>query len=300
MALGPGPIPGEFYLYIGEIGDNSAQNNLNLIYRVVEPQVDSSQIPVVKLLDEVDKLRFIYPDGKRDADTLMIDPLTKDLYIVSKREPQVHLYRLAYPQATQDTATAEFVMSLNLSNVVGGDISKSGKEILLKTYTNVFYWIHLPIQAIWEALKLAPIAVPYLLEPQGEAICWQGPDSGYYTISEEAFEIPAHLYFYPRMDPNSTNVKSQKVIFEFFLEQNYPNPFNTTTTILFRLNHSAPVTLEIYNLVGEKITTILSDRHLSPGQHQYEWEAANSASGTYICRLNAGGQMESRKIILQK
>ena len=47
---------------------------------------------------EVDRLRFVYPDTIRDAEAMMLDLLTKDYYIITKREDSVRLYRAAYPQ----------------------------------------------------------------------------------------------------------------------------------------------------------------------------------------------------------
>ena len=86
--------------------------------------------------------------------------------------------------------------------VTAGDISPSGSEILLKTYTTIYYWQRKMSQSIGEALTATPQILPYIPEPQGEAISWALDNSGYYTISEERYAIPAHLYFYPRVTLN--------------------------------------------------------------------------------------------------
>ncbi|MCH8874501.1 hypothetical protein IH824_17350 [candidate division KSB1 bacterium] len=203
IAVGPGPIAGKQYLYIGDIGDNLSQFDIKHIYRVMEPEVNCNQPPIEATLSGVEAIAFQYPDGKRDAETLMVDPLTKDIYIVSKRESNVRVYRAPYPQSTTRTITLEYVVTLNLNNVVGGDISPSGNEVVIKTYKAIYYWRKSPDEKCWKIFDKDPISVPYIPEPQGEAVCWRADGLGYYTVSEEPGGIPSHLYFYPRLNAGS-------------------------------------------------------------------------------------------------
>ena len=76
MAVGPGPQPGVDYLYIGDIGDNESVHDFKYIYRVPEPVVDFNQEPVETTIVDVDSIIFQYPDGKRDAEILMLNSLT--------------------------------------------------------------------------------------------------------------------------------------------------------------------------------------------------------------------------------
>ena len=85
----------------------------------------------------------------------------------------------------------------------------------------------------------------------------------------------------------------------FKLFRNYPNPFNPTTTIKFQLPQTSQVTLEIYNLIGEKVATLLSAIQ-PPGSHSVEWDASNLTSGVYLYRLNAGNHVETKKMVLLK
>ncbi|MCK4678885.1 MAG: lamin tail domain-containing protein [Bacteroidales bacterium] len=209
IAIGPGPEEGKNYIYIGDIGDNNSEYDLKYIYRIAEPYVNYLQEPVEETITDVEIITFQYPDGKRDAETIMLDPLTKDLYVVSKREfEDIRVYRAPFPQSTTEVITLDHVISLNLWQVVSGDISSSGLEILLKTYTDVYYWNRQLEQDLWEAFNNDPILLPYVQEMQGEAIGWAFSDQGYYTLSEENIGIPVHLYFYPR------NVLSTLVINE--------------------------------------------------------------------------------------
>ena len=207
IAVGPGPVDGEHYIYIGNIGDNNKRYDLKYIYRIIEPEVFSDQAPKDTTLDVADRITFRFPDGRRDAETLMVDPLTKDIYIVSKRENNVRVYRAPYPQLTDETITLEHVATLDITSATGGDISPSGLEILIRTYYQIFYWRCKPDQKLWEAFDNDYITVPCVAEPQGEAVSWKSDGLGYYTTSEEPMRAPAHLYFYPRLNTNSAGRK---------------------------------------------------------------------------------------------
>lgn len=83
------------------------------------------------------------------------------------------------------------------------------------------------------------------------------------------------------------------------LEQNYPNPFNPMTTIDFDLTSANHVSLKVYNLNGDLVTT-LADGMMSAGQHSIAFDGSALASGVYIYTLTTNGQSQSRKMILQK
>jgi hypothetical protein len=83
------------------------------------------------------------------------------------------------------------------------------------------------------------------------------------------------------------------------LNQNYPNPFNPSTIIKFNLPKTSHVTLKVFNILGEEVATLVSDR-LSAGSYSYEWDASNLASGVYLYRLQAGDYVETRKMVLMR
>lgn len=297
IAVGPGPDDNETYIYIGDIGDNSAQHDLKFIYRIPEPMVDSNQAPLDTAISLAETITFQYPDGNRDAETLMVDPLTKDIYIISKRESQVKVYLAAYPQSTTQTITLEQVATLNLTLTVGGDISPSGLEILIKTYTTMNYWCRTPEQTLSQAFENEPVTVPYISELQGEAVGWTSDQMGYYTISEEPGGIPAHLYFYPRLITSVAN--NEENISSLPLTQNYPNPFNPVTKIRFFLSNTSNVTLKIYDVLGHHIETLVDNR-ITAGQHEVEWNATGIASGVYLYQLQTDRFIESKKLLVLK
>ena len=83
------------------------------------------------------------------------------------------------------------------------------------------------------------------------------------------------------------------------LKQNYPNPFNPSTNIPFELNKSTSVTLTIYNMLGQKVTT-LANEVFPAGAHTLQWDASSMASGMYIYQLKAGDVVQTRKLMLIK
>jgi hypothetical protein len=85
----------------------------------------------------------------------------------------------------------------------------------------------------------------------------------------------------------------------FALEQNYPNPFNPSTTIQYQLPEEVKVRLEIYDLLGRKVTTLL-DRRIPAGYHEVSFDASSLASGVYIYRLTAGSFSKTRKMMVMK
>ena len=83
------------------------------------------------------------------------------------------------------------------------------------------------------------------------------------------------------------------------LFQNYPNPFNPTTTIEFALPQSGYVTLKIYNILGEEVSTLVSER-LTAGKYKYDFDAIGLASGVYLYCLKAESFKQTKKLILLK
>ncbi|MBO6525206.1 MAG: T9SS type A sorting domain-containing protein [Balneolaceae bacterium] len=86
---------------------------------------------------------------------------------------------------------------------------------------------------------------------------------------------------------------------EVSLHQNFPNPFNPATTISFYLPESVPVKLSVFNVVGQPVA-VLTEGTLSPGDHEFEWDATGLPSGMYIYQLEVGTKVMTRKMTLVK
>jgi hypothetical protein len=141
---------------------------------------------------------------------------------------------------------------------------------------------------IGELLGCRSLAVAHINEdpPLDLVACGHGADSVVW------YQNP---FFPSRFKYDETEV----LIFEPALNQNYPNPFNPTTTILFDLPKTSKVSLKVFNILGEEVATLVSDR-LSSGSYSYEWDARDLASGVYLYQLKTGDYIETKKMILMR
>jgi len=85
----------------------------------------------------------------------------------------------------------------------------------------------------------------------------------------------------------------------FALHQNYPNPFNPSTNILFDLPQTSKIFLEVYNLMGQKVASLV-DGWMEAGSHHITWEATDIASGVYFCALNTQGFNKTIRMVIIK
>ncbi len=106
--------------------------------------------------------------------------------------------------------------------------------------------------------------------------------------------------YYPESDIfTSLEVGYKSSHIDFQLKQNYPNPFNPSTIINYQLKRKSAVNLSIFNIMGEKVVTLVSEEQ-SAGDYSVEWNAPAFASGIYIYKLKAGFYEKSRKMILMR
>ena len=142
-------------------------------------------MPYIANIDHIDIMQFKYPDGPRNAETLMVDPTTKDIFIASKSSNLSHVYTAKYPQSLTTTTTLIPVVQLYMDKATAGDISGDGTEILLRSNQLIWYWKVPQGSSISQTLLAQPQVAPYFNnEPQGEGICFAADGSGYYTDTE--------------------------------------------------------------------------------------------------------------------
>jgi hypothetical protein len=196
MAIGPGPKEGQSYIYAGDIGDNSRARDEIIVYRVIEPAVDGDARPStgdkVKETQPAAVIRLKYPDGKHDAETLMVHPSTGDLYIVTKvRGAAAGVYKLRAPFEGQGVKTLARVGEIEFPSflrgfVTGGDISPDGRRVVLCDYLSACE-LALPEKSgvgfdeIW---KQTPAVVNPGSRRQGEAICYRADGRALFATSE--------------------------------------------------------------------------------------------------------------------
>jgi hypothetical protein len=202
ISTGPGPIAGIEYLYVGDIGDNESVRDTVFIRRAPEPVVRLDQPPVTVGLPGVAVITLKYPagadaPGHKDAETLMVDPVNGDIYIITKRVTPGLVYRAASPHSTAQTITLQLVASVPWAWATAGDISPDGSSIIVRRYTGLnppaAIWHRAPGTPLWEAFRGNGCKVPLPPEPQGEAVSWDWNGRGILTVSEDetpGAEIP--------------------------------------------------------------------------------------------------------------
>jgi hypothetical protein len=197
MAAGPGPRPGEPYLYLGDIGDNLDQRTEIIVYRIPEPAVAAGgaavatrAAPAASAPAEALKLRF--PDGPHNAEALAVHPTTGDLYVISKDAQAARVYKAAAPlEASSKATTMTQVGTIRLGSgtrgleqVTGADISPDGRRAALSTYAQG-YELEAPaggpFDDIWSQPP-APVALGLRL--QGESIAYRLDGKALLTTSE--------------------------------------------------------------------------------------------------------------------
>ncbi len=203
IAIGPGPTAGVDYLYIGDIGGNNDDRAVVQVFRVPEPAMQWNESDQQQIAKTFDMLLLQYPDGQGyNAETLLSDPHTGDLYVLTKEPKISHIYRAAASQLLNSPfVTLELVGQLGFPRASGGDISSNGKTIVIRNEDFAWLFVRGDGQSIMEALNGQPLDAPVIGrpdEPNGEGISFGGVDRGYFTISEGT--NPA-LYYFHRTAP---------------------------------------------------------------------------------------------------
>lgn len=206
MAIGPGPEDGQDYLYVGDIGDNDRVRSEITVYRIPEPDL-SARAGEPDGSGQPDKLTLTYPDQPHDAETLLVDPVSGDLFIVTKELETGISFVFRASGAFDDgaTATLEQVAEIDFTQLMSereipadapplvagvghlptaGDVSPGGDVIAIRTYATVWLWSRAPGSQLWEAFADAPCEGPSSIEAQGEAIAFDSDGLGYFTVSE--------------------------------------------------------------------------------------------------------------------
>jgi hypothetical protein len=111
-------------------------------------------------------------------------------------------------------------------------------------------------------------------------------------LAEQSFALTVNL-------GEATNIENENNPFSFELAQNYPNPFNPTTNISFTLPQSSDVTLEVFNMQGQRVATLVNST-LGAGSHTVPFNAENLSSGIYLYRMTAGAFSQTNKMMLVK
>lgn len=181
-------------LYIGDIGDNSRRRNSIVVYRVPEP--DLSRNNTIADTDPAEPFQFVYPDGRHDAEALIVDPASGRIYIITKTgSDRCGLYRSPFPLQSGAAMTLERVDGgdriSQLRYVTGADATPDGLRVIVRTYFSAFEFAREKGREFEDVFRSEPVPVALPLEPQGEAITYSADGNALLTTSEK---IPARIH----------------------------------------------------------------------------------------------------------
>lgn len=167
-------------IYVGDFGDNAMARDNDALYRIVEPMLDGK--PFAKQTVAAEKIPFAYPDGKWNAEALLIHPTTGEIVIVTKGlSPGIYRFPKALTADVKVTLTKVGVPAGLDGVVTGGDVSPCGDRAILRTYASLFEY---RIGDLSTGLAKMPTKVAVGKEAQGEAVTYRLDGRGYFTASE--------------------------------------------------------------------------------------------------------------------
>ncbi|WP_254624024.1 cell wall anchor protein [Myxococcus sp. CA033] len=191
-----GPCPTGFCIYMGDIGRSSASlpipPNTFYVYRIPEPNIGAGQTSGDLTAQQ---FPFVYPDGGKDAEAIMVHPVTADIYIITKSGSGLSkVYKMPNPlPAPGVQSTLIFVSNLQLpvvpdqpnwSYTTSAAIHPCSNRFILRTYKTVYEFRAAPGAAFETAFAAAPVTLTDTVEGQGEAIEYDPSGASYYTMSE--------------------------------------------------------------------------------------------------------------------
>lgn len=200
-----GPCPQGSCIYVGDIGDNSTNRVTKTVYRFPEPALMPGQAAITIAVTGVEAFPFSYPAGIdffHNAETLLVHPVTGEMYVVTKENPGTPstVFEFPLPLTPGTTATLAKLAVLPFPtgadpDISGGDIDPCGTSVLLRV-GSVRAYVLLPAagQSFDSAFTMpGPLAqlrtVPLANEANGEAITWNATGTGYFTVGEGASSI---------------------------------------------------------------------------------------------------------------
>jgi len=184
-----GPCAAGSCVYIADIGDNVTPRTEYVIVRVEEPLVDAAG-PIEVALADFEQLSYSYPDGTHNGESLLADPATGDLFVISKLAAGMPSSAYHLPAFGGDGDASKVgdltVPAAGDQPATAADAHPCGAGFLLRT-NNTLYEFRTPAgTALEQAFAVTPVEVPVADEQQGEAVTYRPDGGGYYTTSEGA------------------------------------------------------------------------------------------------------------------
>jgi hypothetical protein len=270
------------------LGDKTDRSSLCVEVGQIEAVTSDGKILAMDFVD--------VPDGKLSInnDNFMYFLATQPTNLPDNIE-KLRFYQEVYTSVSYDsnsttpsTSFKSFSVSYSLETTDGAKISADS------TFSDAKGWIN--ASGIKE-LDIRSVA--------GKSVTFKPALSGI-SVSEKDMDFSlGHIW----IKPDNQAVKKPAFSSEtkpdrFSLQQNYPNPFNPETTIKYQITNTVPVTLKIYNSLGQEVATLV-DEVKEAGYYEIRWQGKTVSgqvlpSGVYVYTLQAGDYVESRKLLLLK
>jgi hypothetical protein len=187
IAIGPGPEVDVDYLYVGDIGDNSERRPEIRIVRIPEPDLKGERGQQL-VAESAEEFRLSYPDGPHNAEAMFVDPVERELCIVTKEKKQARLYCVPLDALTTgSTVKLTKAATLDFENISAGTISRDGGRVLLRWEKEGWLWRREKGESVADALARKPEKVAVLGKKQGangEAVGFSVRGDSYFTVSE--------------------------------------------------------------------------------------------------------------------
>ncbi|MFT4622533.1 MAG: PKD repeat protein [Myxococcota bacterium] len=194
MSAGWDAHRGAYVLYVGDVGDNGESREFVSIVVVPEPVVPPPGEPVTEVLEDADVFELTYPGGvAHNCETVMTDPVTGDLYIVTKDGGgETSVFVKEAPHLADERTELVWVADLRFGEAplvgsgatTGGDFSPDGSRVLIRTYSHAYMFIRDGAFPVADAFGGLACDLRAPDERQGEAAAFTADGSGYITVSE--------------------------------------------------------------------------------------------------------------------
>ena len=199
---------------------------------------------------------------------------------------------------------SQFTAPQNMGNVINTNtyesmpyIDRQNEFMLFCRFADIYITERLP-EGGWSQPENISIDYPYI-----RGTCPQITPDGNYLFFTIINNLVSHVYWidaqfilndYTGLDQEHADYNTPD---DYKLRQNCPNPFNPITTIQYELPQRSDVQITIYDLLGRKVITLLSETQ-DAGYKSVQWDATNVSSGMYFYQIKADGFIETRKMVL--
>ena len=180
--LASATVDGQHLLVIGDVGDNAGRRKHVQLYVLTEPELVDGRAPRDAAASLLRTIRVRYPDGAADCESVAIDPISRRIWLLTKRSSPPRIYTVALapadPEAVQlaePLADLPFANASRLQKAMQAptamDLSPDTRSLAVLSYTTTYLWHRTADQTWATALTVAPTALP-LTAPQAEALCF--------------------------------------------------------------------------------------------------------------------------------